>query len=222
MSFSHSTPQTPRIKICGITREEDRDAAIVAGADALGFVLYEKSPRCVSVQRLEALTKDLPPFITPVLLFVNATPEVVRAALEMVPNALLQFHGDESPAECVQFKRPFMRAARIHSGFDLLQYAQEYHAASALLLDTYTPAYGGSGETFEWSQLPKNVPSRLVLSGGLSAANVAAGIAAVKPWAVDVSSGVEATDSQGRHLKGIKDAAKIQAFCAAVRNADLS
>lgn len=217
---THSS--TPRIKICGITRLEDRDAAVCAGADALGFVLYAKSPRCVGLEQLAALTEGLAPFVTPVLLFVNAKPEEVRAALAVVPQALLQFHGDETPEYCTQFNRPFIRAARIHSGFDLLQYAQDYRAAAALLLDTYTPAYGGSGETFEWSQLPKNVPSRLVLSGGLSAANVAAGIAAVKPWAVDVSSGVEAWDAEGQALKGIKDAAKIHAFCAAVRGAVLS
>ncbi len=213
-----------RVKICGLTREEDVDAAVIAGADAVGFVMFEKSPRFVSADRAAALAQRLSPFVTPVLLFVNASAEQVRSACQRIPNALLQFHGDESPEQCLTLAQeyPFLRAARIPAGpagrgFDLVKYAQDYAAAQAILLDTLAEGFGGSGKTFEWSHLPPSVNSHLVLSGGLTPANVTAGILQLrsrgKSLAVDVSSGVESA-------KGIKDAVKINQFIAAVRAAD--
>ena len=212
-----------RIKICGLTREQDVDAAVEAGADAVGFVQYAPSPRFVNAQRAGELARRLPPFVTPVLLFVNADPAVVRAALEHVPNALLQFHGDETPQQCAELAagRPFLRAARIpldgSRAFDLVKFADDFTSAQALLLDAHVEGYGGGGKTFDWSLLPPSVDAHLVLSGGLTPANVTDGIVQVRPrcrtLAVDVSSGVEAA-------KGIKDAGKIQQFVAAVRAAD--
>jgi phosphoribosylanthranilate isomerase len=216
-----------KIKICGLTREQDVDAAVLAGADAIGFVMYAPSPRAVSIERATILAKRLPPFVTPVLLFVNELEANIHKACEAIPTALLQFHGDdtlETPEFCASLKRPFMKAARIPVGeetsFDLVKYAERYEAASAILLDTLVTGYGGGGKTFNWnsfnwSQLSTNVNLRLVLSGGLTPANVAEGIALVKPWAVDVSSGVEISD-----LKGIKDPQKITNFIHAVRLAD--
>ena len=222
-----------RIKICGLTREQDVDAVISAGADAAGFVLYEKSPRHVLPHRAAVLARRLPPFITPVLLFVNATVGQVRQACELIPNAVLQFHGDETPQQCLMLAkaaserphpRPFMRAARIPLGeagrdFDLVKYAQQYSTAQAILLDAHVEGFGGGGLSFEWSHLPPSVNAHLVLSGGLTPANVADGIRQLRPraktLAVDVSSGVEAS-------KGIKDADKINQFVAAVRAADAS
>ncbi len=213
-----------RIKICGLTREQDVDAVIAAGADAVGFVLYEKSPRHVSPQRAAELARRLPPFLTPVLLVVNASVAEVQGACALIPNAILQFHGDETPAQCLEAAggRPFLRAARIPLGeagrsFDLVKYAQEYSAAQAILLDAHVEGFGGGGKSFEWSLLPPSVSSHLVLSGGLTPANVTDGIAQLRPrcksLAVDVSSGVESA-------KGIKDAGKIKQFVAAVRAAD--
>lgn len=212
-----------RIKICGLTREQDVDAAVDAGADAIGFIQYPPSPRHVSAQRAGELARRLPPFVTPVLLFVNADPGTVHAALEQVPNALLQFHGDETPGQCADAAagRPYLRAARIpldgSASFDLLKFATDYSSAQAILLDALVEGYGGGGKTFNWSLLPPSVNSHLVLSGGLTPANVTDGIVQVRPrcrtLAVDVSSGVEAA-------KGIKDAGKIQQFVAAVRAAD--
>jgi phosphoribosylanthranilate isomerase len=213
-----------RIKICGLTREQDVDAVIAAGADAVGFVLYEKSPRHVSPQRAAELARRLPPFMTPVLLVVNASVAEVQAACALIPNAILQFHGDETPQHCLGAAggRPFLRAARIPLGeagrsFDLVKYAQAYSAAQAILLDAHVDGFGGGGKSFEWSLLPPSVSSHLVLSGGLTPANVTDGIAQVRPrcksLAVDVSSGVESA-------KGIKDAGKIKQFVAAVRAAD--
>ena len=213
-----------RIKICGLTREQDVDAVIAAGADAVGFVLYEKSPRHVTAQRAAELARRLPPFMTPVLLVVNASMEQVRAACALIPNATLQFHGDETPAQCLSAAgaRPFLRAARIPlgeagRGFDLVKYVQEYPAAQAILLDAHVEGFGGGGKSFEWSHLPPSVNAHLVLSGGLTPANVADGIRQLRPrcksLAVDVSSGVEAA-------KGIKDTGKIHQFVAAVRAAD--
>jgi phosphoribosylanthranilate isomerase len=216
-------PRT-RIKICGLTREQDVDAAVEAGADAIGLVLYPKSPRYVTPQRAAELARRLPPFVTPVLLFVNEPVEVVRAACEQVPNALLQFHGDETPDFCRQASagRPWMRAARIPADaavpFDLLEFAAQYSQANALLLDAHVEGYGGAGRTFPWSRLPTSVSCHAVLSGGLTPANVADGILQVRPrfnsLAVDVSSGVEAS-------KGLKDAGLIHQFVAAVRAADV-
>ncbi len=212
-----------RIKICGLTREADVDAAVQAGADAIGFVLYPNSPRFVSPERAGELARRLPPFVTPVLLFVNASPEFIAQGVTAVPNALLQFHGDETPEDCLAAGRPFIRAARIPpgpagAGFDLLKYASDFAAAQAILLDAHVEGYGGGGQSFDWNAFPwshplLNASSRLVLSGGLTPANVTDGIRLVRPWAVDVSSGVEVS-------KGIKDADKIHAFVAAVRAAD--
>ncbi|NNU42211.1 phosphoribosylanthranilate isomerase [Ramlibacter montanisoli] len=213
-----------RIKICGLTREQDVDAAVEAGADAVGFVLYAKSPRHVNAQRAAQLVQCLPPFVSPVLLFVNEPLEGVRAACDLVPNALLQFHGDETPDYCRKATggtRPYLRAARIPldaaQPFDLLKFAADYPEAQALLLDAHVEGYGGAGRTFPWSRLPPSASFHAVLSGGLTPANVADGIVQVRPrfrtLAVDVSSGVEAS-------KGVKDAAKIHQFVAAVRSAD--
>jgi len=227
MTETHQTAPEPlhrtRIKICGLTREADVDAAARAGADAVGFVLYAKSPRHVTPERAGELARRLPPFVTPVLLFVNASPEHIRQGLEAVPHALVQFHGDETPADCAAAARPYIRAARIPTGptgagFDLLKYAQDFAAAQAVLLDAHVDGYGGGGQSFDWTAFNwshplLNASSRLVLSGGLDAANVIDGIHRVRPWAVDVSSGVEVS-------KGIKDADKIHAFVAAVRAAD--
>lgn len=213
-----------RIKICGLTREQDVDAVIAAGADAVGFVLYEKSPRHVTPQRAAELARRLPAFMTPVLLVVNAPLEQVQTACKLIPNATLQFHGDETPEQCLAAAgaRPYLRAARIPLGeagrdFDLVKYAQQYSAAQAILLDAHVDGFGGGGKSFEWSHLPPSVDAHLVLSGGLTPANVADGIRQLRPrcktLAVDVSSGVEAS-------RGIKDAGKIHQFVAAVRAAD--
>ena len=214
-----------RIKICGLTREQDVDCAVAAGADAVGFVLYAPSPRFVDADRAAALARWLPPFVTPVLLFVNASAADIAAACAAVPGAMLQFHGDETPAFCSelahQLGRPFLRAARIpldgSAGFNLLEFASHYTDAQALLLDAHVDGYGGGGKTFNWSLLPPSVDAHLVLSGGLNTANVIDGITQLrsrcKSLAVDVSSGVELS-------KGIKDPEKIHQFVAAVRAAD--
>ncbi len=224
MSFAQAQPRT-RIKICGLTREQDVDAAVEAGADAVGFVQYAPSPRCVSPARAAELARRLPPFVTPVLLFVNAEPATVQAACDLLPNATLQFHGDETLSDCLAASnngaRPWLRAARIPldaaQPFDLLEFAFNYSQAQAILLDTHVEGYGGGGKAFDWSRLPTSVNCHLVLSGGLTAANVTDGILQVRPrchtLAVDVSSGVESS-------KGIKDAGKIHRFVAAVRAAD--
>jgi len=202
-----------RIKICGLTREADVDAAVLAGADAIGFVLYERSARFVSATRAGELARRLPPFVTPVLLLVNASADLLRTALQAVPQALLQFHGDESPAQCQAPRRAYLRAARMAPGFDLLDFGSRFASAQALLLDTHVEGYGGAGKVFDWSLIPPSVPLPVVLSGGLNAANVIEGISRVRPWAVDVSSGVESS-------KGIKDAGLMRRFCDAVREAD--
>jgi len=202
-----------RIKICGLTREADLDAAVEAGADAIGFVFFEKSPRHVSPARAAELARRLPPFVTPVGLFVNASDALLKETLAAIPNMLLQFHGDEAPADCERWQRPYLRAARMAPGFDLLDFAQQYSGAQALLLDAHIEGYGGGGKVFDWSLIPRNVRSPVVLSGGLHAGNVQTGMLQVRPWAVDVSSGVE-------EAKGLKNARLMQQFCAAVREAD--
>ena len=234
---AHSTQTNPaartRIKICGLTREEDVDAAVAAGADAVGFVLYAQSPRFVTIQRAATLASRLPPFVTPVLLYVNESAIVIVANYLYMTWANAQFHGDESPADCwaasQQGKHPYLRAARIPLGdgakhFDLVKYAEDYSHAQAILLDAHVDGYGGGGKAFNWSLLPASVNAHLVLSGGLNAANVADGILQVRPrcktLAVDVSSGVELDGPDGNPVKGIKDANKINRFCAAVRAAD--
>jgi len=213
-----------RIKICGITREQDLHAAVHAGADALGFVFYPKSPRYVTPARYAELARALPPFVNAVALFVNATEDEVRAVAAAGPVSLLQFHGDETPEACAQLassvQRPFVRAFRVKpdtTAADLLESEAQYRAASpwftGLLLDTYVDAYGGAGKVFDWSLIPKELAPRVVLSGGLSVHNVTGAVAQVRPFAVDISSGVEAS-------KGIKDARLIAAFVDAVRAAD--
>ncbi|MDB5915723.1 MAG: phosphoribosylanthranilate isomerase, partial [Ramlibacter sp.] len=223
MSSQQPLAHRTRIKICGLTREQDVDAAVEAGADAIGLVLFAQSARALTPQRAAELARRLPPFVTPVLLFVNESARVVQAACELVPAAMLQFHGDESPQQCADAagRRPWMRAARIPLDdarpFDLLKFAADHPQAAALLLDAHVDGYGGAGKAFHWSRLPPSVNCHAVLSGGLTPANVGDGIVQVRPrfrtLAVDVSSGVESA-------KGIKDAGKINQFVAAVRAAD--
>ncbi|MGZ5131334.1 MAG: phosphoribosylanthranilate isomerase [Caldimonas sp.] len=203
-----------RIKICGVTRPEDVAAAVDAGADAIGFVFHPASPRYLTVERAAALARALPPYVTPVGLFVNAAPAAITAAVAAIPTLVLQFHGDETATECAAAGRPYLKAARMAPGFDLLDFARRFGEAQGLLLDAHVETFGGSGKVFDWSLVPRAVPHRLVLSGGLHAANVGSGILEVRPWAVDVSSGVESA-------RGVKDAAAIHAFCDAVREADL-
>ncbi|MEO5697342.1 MAG: phosphoribosylanthranilate isomerase [Burkholderiaceae bacterium] len=205
--------QRTRIKICGLTREADVDAAVAAGADAIGFVFYDKSPRHVSFARAAELAQRLPPFVTVVGLFVNATDAEVEAATAAIPQLLLQFHGDETAQDCDRAGRPYLRAARVVPGFDLLDFASRFAHAQAILLDASVEGYGGGGKVFDWSLVPSGAPLPVVLSGGLHAGNVIQGIRQLRPWAVDVSSGVEAG-------KGIKDADSIRRFCDAVREAD--
>jgi len=213
-----------RIKICGITRLEDLRAAVAAGADALGFVFYPPSPRYVSVAQAAQLAHATPPFVSNVALFVNPSLEEVRAVVEAMPIALLQFHGDETAQQCAAIaqavQRPFTRVFRVRpdtSPADLLECEQRYRAASpwfaSLLLDTFVDAYGGAGKVFDWSLIPKELAPRVVLSGGLSVQNATDAVVRVRPWAVDISSGVEAA-------RGIKDASKIAGFIAAVASAD--
>jgi phosphoribosylanthranilate isomerase len=213
-----------RIKICGLTRAEDVAAVAAAGADAAGFVFYDKSPRYVTPQRAAELTAGLPPFITATGLFVNATPEQVAEAVNTARIGLLQFHGDESAEQCAEAaelaNRPFLRVFRVKPDTrpdDLLEYEAQCRASSrlfsGLLLDTWVDAYGGAGKVFDWSLVPKELAPRAVLSGGLSVLNATGAIAQLRPYAVDISSGVEAA-------KGIKDAHKIAAFVRAVRDAD--
>ena len=204
----------PRIKICGLTRVEDVRVAVDAGADAIGLVFYPPSPRHVSIQVAATLASAVPPLVTIVGLFVNADPVFVRETLAAVPIHLLQFHGDEDESYCRQFDRPYMKAARVKPGVDLVQYAAAFPSAQAILLDAFVDGYGGGGKVFDWSLVPPVLGKPLVLSGGLDVGNVGEAIHRLRPAAVDVSSGVEAT-------KGIKDAEKIRAFVAAVRRAGL-
>jgi len=212
IGFSDGGVRT-RIKICGISREIDVDAAVNAGADAVGFVFYAKSPRNVTLARAAELARALPPFVTPVALFVNPTTVEVAAVCAAIPQVLLQFHGDEAPAFCASFQRPYLRAIRVSSRVDLLDSARQHPHAQAILFDADVEGFGGGGKVFDWSLIPSDVPRPVVLSGGLHVGNVIQGIQAVRPWAVDVSSGVESA-------RGIKDADKIRQFCDAVREAD--
>ncbi len=210
-----------RTKICGITRVEDGLAAAHAGADAIGMVFYARSPRNVALPRAAEIAAALPPFVTRVALFVNPGVDEVESVLRQVHPDVLQFHGEESPEFCRYFGVPYLKAARVKAGVDLLQFAVRYADAQGLLLDAWSEAaHGGTGARFDWTLIPLDLPRPVVLAGGLSAANVGEAIRAVKPWAVDVSSGVEA-EEEGKLLKGIKDAARIAAFMKEVRNADV-
>ncbi|MBC3830446.1 phosphoribosylanthranilate isomerase [Undibacterium amnicola] len=220
MSFSKKT----RTKICGITRIEDLRAVVDAGADALGFVFYPPSPRYLTPEAAAPLIAAMPPFVTSVGLFVNTGLEELQAVIKLAPIQLLQFHGDESAQECHRLasavNRPFIRAFRVKpdtSAADLLECEAEYKVASplfqGLLLDTFVDSFGGSGKVFDWSLIPKELAPRVVLSGGLSVQNATDAVVGVRPFAVDISSGVELS-------KGVKDAAKVQAFLQAVRLAD--
>lgn len=208
--------QRTRIKICGITRAQDLDAAVRAGADAIGFVFYPPSPRCLPLGAAAELARRVPPFVMRVGLFVNAEPANVRETLACAPIDLLQFHGEEDAAYCEQFGRPYLKAARVKPNStrgDLLEFARAFPAAQGILLDAWVEAFGGAGQSFDWSLIPGNLPLPMVLSGGLHAGNVGEAVMKTRPWAVDVSSGVELA-------KGVKDADKIAAFIAAVRKAD--
>jgi len=205
--------QRTRIKICGLTRPQDVCDAVNAGADAIGFVFYPPSPRAVNIEQARELVALLPPFVTAVGLFVNESETRVREVLDAVPLGLLQFHGDETVAYCAGFGRAWMKAARVRAGFDLVDYAARFPGSSGLLVDAWVDGYGGGGEVFDWNLLPQEFKAPLVLAGGLTPANVAEAVRRVRPWAVDVSSGVEAA-------KGIKDRALMEAFVAGVREAD--
>lgn len=206
---------TTAVKICGITRVEDALAAAKLGVHALGFVFHEKSPRNVVPERAAEIIHRLPPFITTVGLFVNADARGVERVLKQVPISLLQFHGEESPQFCSGFRVPYIKAVRVRAELDLLQYARLYGAARGLLLDAFVAGtHGGTGTIFDWSLIPSVLPLPVVLSGGLNSENVSDAIRRVRPWAIDVSSGVEASP-------GIKDAQKMAAFFQGVRNADV-
>ena len=203
------------VKICGITRVEDGLAAARAGAHAIGLVFHAASPRAVSVETAREIARSLPPFVTVVGLFVDAPAERVRTVLQAVPLQLLQFHGAEPPDYCAQFPLPYLKAVRVEAGVDLLQYALRYSAAKGLLLDAFVAgSHGGTGNAFDWDLIPPNLPLPVVLAGGLTPDNVGEAIRRVKPWAVDVSSGVE-------QEKGIKDAARVAAFIRGARHADV-
>ena len=205
--------QRTRIKICGVSREADVEAAVEAGADAVGLVFHPGSPRFVTAARAAQLARRLPPYVTPVGLFVNASRADIEAAVGAIPTLVLQFHGDQTPADCALFRRPYLRAVRMTPELDLLDFARRFGEAQGLLLDAHVEGFGGGGKAFDWSLVPAGVVHPLVLSGGLHAENVAAGIRQLRPWAVDVSSGVESS-------RGVKDAARIRRFCDAVREAD--
>lgn len=211
-----------QVKICGITRVQDGIAAAAAGADAIGLVFWSGTPRVVDVARARDIVSALPPFITVVGLFVDPSAGHVQAVLDGVRIDLLQFHGHESPAACRSFGRPYLKALAVVEGSDLLESATIYNDAAGLLLDAPAVAGlpGGTGRTFDWDLVPARLPRPLVLSGGLSAANVAKAIRRIRPAAVDVSSGVEVSGPDGKPIKGIKDAAKIAAFIEEVCHAD--
>jgi phosphoribosylanthranilate isomerase len=204
---------TTHVKICGITREEDLRALADAGADAFGLVFYPPSPRCLSIERARALAAAAPPSLTSVALFVNASAAEVQRIVDEVRPQVLQFHGEESPEFCRAFGVPYVKACRVRKGVDLLEYWRPFSDACGWLADAWVEEYGGVGTGFDWSLVPAARERPLILSGGLEPANVGAAIGRVKPWGVDVSSGVESA-------KGIKDAARIAAFIAEVRNAD--
>jgi phosphoribosylanthranilate isomerase len=200
-----------RVKICGITREEDALAAAEAGADAIGLVFYPASPRNVSIDQARRIVCSLPPFVSSVGLFVDADAQTVRSVLDQVPLSMLQFHGEEPDSFCRQFGKPYLKALRVRPGDDLDSLAQEWPGAAGILLDSYKPGVpGGTGETFDWSVIPAQRSWRLVLAGGLDSVNVAEAVSRSAPWAVDVSGGVELS-------RGIKDPQKINAFIKEVK-----
>jgi phosphoribosylanthranilate isomerase len=203
-----------RVKICGITREQDAEAVVVSGADAIGLVFYEPSPRCVTVERAAAIVRELPPFVTTVALFVNAEREFIARVVDRVGVDLLQFHGQECAEYCAQHGRPWIRAVRMKPDTDLMAAREEFAAGRGLLLDAYRPGVpGGTGETFDWDRIPPVLAPHIVLAGGLDASNVGDAVRRVRPYAVDVSGGVEVE-------KGVKDRHKIRAFIEEVRSAE--
>lgn len=204
-----------RIKICGITRVEDAISATEQGVDAIGLVFYPHSPRSVSITQAKAIADALPPFVSIVALFVNPTSAEVKQVLKSVRIDLLQFHGDEDEMACAQYGLPYLKAIRVKSDTNLIQYAHDFASAKALLLDTYSDsAFGGTGETFDWKVIPKKLPKPIILAGGLNFGNVRQAIEQVEPYAVDVSGGVEQS-------KGIKDPVKIAKFVSAVMAVDV-
>ena len=208
------TPERTRIKICGIREAGDARVAAEAGADAIGLVFYEASPRYLTPDSAARIAADLPPFVMAVGLFVNPAESEVRGILDRVPLDLLQFHGDETAEFCGRFDRPYIRVVRMEAGTDLVEYAHRFSRARALLLDAHVPGQaGGTGKTFDWGDIPRNLPIPVILSGGLTASNVGRAVREVRPWAVDVSSGVEAS-------RGVKDPRKIVEFIRSVRSED--
>lgn len=203
-----------RTKICGITRAEDARAAAEAGADAIGLVFYPPSPRFVTAEQGGSLRRGLAPFVTVVALFVNPSRDDVARVIDRVRPDALQFHGEETPDFCASFGVPYLKACRMKEGVDLLEYLRPFSGAAGWLADAYVEGYGGAGARFDWSLIPAQRPKPLILSGGLTPENVGEAIRRVHPWAVDISSGVEAT-------KGVKDPVKIAKFIAEVRNADV-
>ena len=204
-----------RVKICGITRPQDALAAAHLGADAIGLVFFPSSPRAVTIETAKAIVDVLPPFVCKVGLFVNAAPDEINRILKEVTLDLLQFHGDEKPEQCIGHSKPFIKAVRMQDNIDLNAVAGHYADASALLLDSFVEGiHGGTGQVFDWSMVPANIGKPLILAGGLTSANVATAIEKVRPYAVDVSGGVESA-------KGIKDAQKIAEFIREVRNAEI-
>ncbi len=203
-----------RIKICGITRVDDALAAAQAGADAIGLVFYDPSPRAVTLERARAIAESIPAFVSVVGLFVNPDPVFVREVIDQVPLDLLQFHGDESAAFCSQFERRWIKAVRVQHEDDVAAAFERYAQAAGILVDAYDPQlYGGTGKSFDWQMIPKERPLPLILAGGLNSDNVARAVAEVHPWAVDVSGGVEAR-------KGQKDLSRITAFINEVHRVD--
>jgi phosphoribosylanthranilate isomerase len=208
------TPRT-RIKICGIREVEHARLAAREGADAIGLVFHAQSPRCIDVERAAEVAAALPPFVMAVGLFVDAPEAEVRRVLSRVRLDLLQFHGGESPADCERYAVPYLRAVRMEEGVDLVEYAHRFSRAKALLLDAHVPGEpGGTGRTFDWARIPRDLPISFVLSGGLDAGNVGRAVRETRPWAVDVSSGVE-------RERGVKDPAKIAAFIRSVQREDV-
>lgn len=203
-----------RCKICGITRLEDALRAVELGADALGFIFYAASPRYVSVERVREIVAALPPFVTTVGVFVDASAETIKQVLSQVSLDRLQFHGNESPEQCAAFGKPYIKTLRVQAGVDIKAFVQRYSPAHAILLDAYHPqTMGGAGVVFDWQLIPQGLAKPIILAGGLNAANVATAIRVIRPYAVDVTSGVEAAP-------GVKDPAKLKAFIHEVRSVE--